>query len=77
MQTNREDCGARFREVIIPKPKSREWADEVSKQFKKYFTTIAEARSAFIDAVTKDRFEHVANVATFVPVPDADASLDD
>lgn len=67
MQTNREDCGARYREIIIPKPPSREWADKTSDQFRRYFTTIAEAKGAFIRSVREDRFEHVANVATIVP----------
>lgn len=67
MQTNREDCGSRFREIILPKPLSRAWADKTSEQFKKYFTTIATAKSTFIEAVMNDKFEHVANVATIMP----------
>lgn len=67
MQTNREDCGLRFREIILPKPKSRAWADKIAEQFQKYFTTIAAAKSTFIEAVMNDKFEHVANVATELP----------
>lgn len=69
MQTNREDCGSRFREIILPKPPSKAWADKTSEQFRKYFTTISEAKSAFIESVLKDKFEHVANVATVLPTP--------
>jgi type I restriction enzyme M protein len=73
MQTNREDCGSRYGEIVLPKPKNRVWADKTSEQFRKYFTTIAEARSSFCDAVSKDRFEHVANVATVVPISEEEA----
>ena len=72
MQTNLEDCGARFREIILPLPPSKEWATKTSAEFRKYFTTLAGAKSAFIEAVLKDKFEHVANVATVVPIPSAD-----
>lgn len=71
MQTNREDCGSRHREIILPKPKNKAWADKTSAQFRKYFTTISEAKSAFIKAVVSDKFEHVANVATVVPMDQA------
>ena len=68
MQTNREDCGSRHREIILPKPKNRAWADKVSENFRTYFTTIARAKSTFIESVQKDGFEHVANVAAVLPV---------
>lgn len=67
MQTNREDCGSRFREIILPKPKSKVWANKTAEQFRKYFTTISEAKSTFIEAVMNNKFEHVANVATALP----------
>lgn len=68
MQTNREDCGSRFREIILPKPKSKAWANKTSAEFRKYFTTISKAKTAFIEAVVNDKFEHVANVATALPL---------
>jgi type I restriction enzyme M protein len=73
MQTNREDCGSRYREIVLPKPKNKAWADKTSEQFRRYFTTIAEARSSFCDAVSKAKFEHVANVATIVPVAEEES----
>ena len=63
MQTNREDCGSRYREIILPRPKSRDWANEVSKDFRTYFTTIADARGKLVESLQKDTFEYVANVA--------------
>ena len=73
MQTNREDCGQRWREVIIPKPPSKEWAEATSSAFKCYFKTLAEARSAFIEHVQQDRFKHIANVVSAAPADDEGA----
>jgi type I restriction enzyme M protein len=70
MQTNREDCGSRFREIVIPSPKNRQWSDSISAHFRTYFTTIATAKAKFIRAVQSDQYEHVANVATVLPVPE-------
>ncbi|MCF8143063.1 MAG: hypothetical protein K9N21_03995 [Deltaproteobacteria bacterium] len=47
MQTNREDCGSRFREIIIPLPKSQAWARSQADAFRNYFETIAKARVEF------------------------------
>lgn len=64
MQTNREDCGSRYREIVIPKPESRAWADETSAAFRAYFTTLADAKARFVAEVRGSRFEHVANVVS-------------
>ena len=77
MQTNREDCGQRYKEIIIPRPKNKAWADKTSEQFRKYFMTIAGAKTAFIAAVHQDRFEHVANVATVLPVETTETELEE
>jgi len=66
MQTNREDCGNRYREIILPKPKSRVWAREVSSVFRKYFTSIANAKEGFVSSVRSDQFDYVANVVSAV-----------
>jgi len=62
MQTNREDCGSRYKEIILPKPKNAKWAKEVSKGFREYFQTLANAKTQFIDKIKSDKFEYVANV---------------
>lgn len=62
MQTNREDCGARYREVMLPLAPSKEWARKVSKPFRDYFTSIADAKVGFLKAITDDTFDYVANV---------------
>lgn len=51
MQTNREDCGDRYREIILPLPPNKSWAQSMSLPFKQYFTTVANARSAFINSL--------------------------
>ena len=68
MQTNREDCGDRYREIILPKPKSGQWAKDVSRAFREYFTTISQAKESFVTAVNSDAFKYVANVTTASPL---------
>lgn len=67
MQTNREDCGARYREITLPKPKSKASAEKTSEAFRLYFTTISDAKAKFIESVEKSKYEHVANVASTFP----------
>ena len=67
MQTNREDVGSRYREVILPKPISVVWADKVSSAFKAYFTGLAEAKQGFITATNSDQFNYIASVSAFEP----------
>ena len=62
MQTNREDCGERYKEIILPSPPNREWAMVKSKPFRDYFLKIAEAKGAFIKDVSQDPFEYIASV---------------
>ncbi|MDQ6702923.1 MAG: hypothetical protein M3Z96_07380 [Pseudomonadota bacterium] len=75
MQTNREDCGQRYREIIVPKPKSNTWAKSTSASFRDYFQTIANARTAFIEQVRTSEYEHVANVISSTPI-DAEEDSD-
>jgi type I restriction enzyme M protein len=67
MQTNREDCGSRYREVILPKPLNKKWAIDTSESFRTFFTTISNARTTFIEKVRNSKFEHVANVISAIP----------
>ena len=62
MQTNREDCGMRYREVVLPRPPNKTWARLSSEPFRNYFTTIAEAKTAFVERLRADSFQYVANV---------------
>ena len=62
-QTNREDCGNRYRERILPKPKGKAWAQGKSKAFRDYFLSLEAAKTAFIAAVTGGEFDYIASVA--------------
>ena len=65
MQTNREDVGNRYREIAIPKPKSKEWAQEVSSAFENYFKGIAEAKKQFAKDTSADDFVYIASVSSY------------
>ena len=62
MQTNREDCGNRYKEIVIPAAPSSEWAHQQSMPFRSYFKTIADARSAFTEALQREQGQFIANV---------------
>ena len=68
MQTNREDCGSRWKEILLPKPPSAEWAEDVAKAFKEYFSTIADAKPAFLEAIASDGNEYIPSVYSSAPV---------
>ena len=65
MQTNREDVGSRYREVLIPKPKSERWAAMVSHAFSDYFQGIANAKRKFAESTTIDSYNYIASVSSF------------
>lgn len=44
MQTNREDVGHRYKEIIIPAPPSQKEADAVSESFRDYFVSMSQLR---------------------------------
>lgn len=71
MQTNREDCGDRYREIILPAPPRREWADEKAAAFRDYFTTIAKAKTSFLSSVQKSNLPLIASAAGALPTEDA------
>jgi type I restriction enzyme M protein len=68
MQTNREDVGNRYMEIRIPVPMSPKWASEVSKPFRKYFTTLADSKQDFIVETDKDEFDYIASISAFSPM---------
>lgn len=63
MQTNREDCGDRYREIILPMPPLKKWALDQSASFRKYFTTVAAAKTEFLQDVHKSGFSMIASVS--------------
>ena len=72
MQTNREDCGERYREVVLPNPPDKTWAEYVSEPFRSYFMAIAEAKRVFVDKLQADSFQYVANAASFTSQQEQD-----
>ena len=64
MQTNREDCGTRYREILLPKAPSEAWAKQRSQPFRTYFTSIAQAKTEFTEALGGDQFQYTANVTS-------------
>ena len=77
MQTNREDCGNRYREVIIPKPKSRVWADRASAAFRSHFLTIDAAKREFVRQATASEYEYIASAFSSLPAEPARDDVDD
>ena len=62
MQSNREDCGGRYREVLIPKAPNNKWARNRSAPSRSYFSAIAKAKSTFSRALLRDQSPYTANV---------------
>lgn len=69
MQTNREDCGQRYREIRLPLPPSRDEAMAASNAFRSYFKTIATAWQEFRTEVGRHSDRYIANVVGAVPEP--------
>lgn len=68
MQTNREDVGRRYREILLPVPASKAEADEVAAAFEAYFQTIAKARASFKSKLENSDVEFIASVFANIPV---------
>ncbi|MBI3183058.1 MAG: hypothetical protein HYZ28_13050 [Myxococcales bacterium] len=77
MQTNREDVGKRYREILVPQPKSKDWAEKACGAFRQYFTTLAGARSDFCTRLRGSRLEYIASALSAVPPPVSDSSEPD
>lgn len=76
MQTNREDVGDRFYEVLLPVPPDREVADRVSKEFREYYRSLASSRSRFAKYLTDSKKHHffLAGASDdMTDAPDADS----
>ena len=76
MQTNREDCGARYREIVIPEPPTKRWARQQSEPFRSYFTAIARAGLTFARALRRDESRYTANVIPSTAKESESASTD-
>ncbi len=59
MQTNREDAGTRYRDILIPLPATSAEAEAVSAPFRAYYEGSARLRERFIDYLSRDEQHHV------------------
>ena len=67
MQTNREDVGDRWREILLPWSDDRTWRVNISKPFRDYFGALANARAGFVGSVERSQFEFIASVTAREP----------
>lgn len=58
MQTNREDVGNRFNEILIPIPKNKAVADKLSQPFRDYYLGLEKLRSDFAGSLKNSGFKH-------------------
>lgn len=75
MQTNREDCGDRHREIRLPLPPTKQELRNASKAFRDYFTVLAQAKQGFLSSVGKHPDRYIASVFTTVPTTAEDEEL--
>lgn len=59
MQTNREDVGQRYHEIILPYPKSRTAGMEISESFREYYKGIENLRVRFLREIDSANEYHV------------------
>ena len=71
MQTNREDVGKRYQEILLPIPESRELADRVSAPFRDYYKTVAVAREHLSTYLRDSGRHHFFVSGAEAPVLDA------
>ena len=58
MQTNREDVGDRYREILLPVPPDRREARSVSREFRAYFTGLSRLRTSFAEYLSAEGLHH-------------------
>jgi type I restriction enzyme M protein len=64
IQTNREDVGQRWREIMLPLPKDSGWANKVSAPFRDFFSTFSDIRRDFSARTAHSKFDFIASVRT-------------
>lgn len=58
MQTNRDDVGHRYQEILLPIPPDEKEAQAASKEFRDYFKGLARLRSKFAEYPAVDNMHH-------------------
>jgi hypothetical protein len=64
MQTNREDVGSRYREIVIPLAPTEEERREVASPFRRYYEGVAKLRTGFLKYLERDDHHHVFFTST-------------
>jgi len=77
MQTNREDVGDRYREIRLPRPKSKTWAYNASLAFRNHFETLATSMTTFQQAIHTDGYSYIASVLPDTAPKNAGGQNDD
>lgn len=62
MQTNREDIGGRWREIVVPMPKSPEWALEVSRPIREYLLSLSALAEDFRRLTSNGQYELIPGI---------------
>jgi hypothetical protein len=77
MQTNREDVGKRYLEILLPVPPSRERAIEISEPFRTYYQALATARSTLSTYLNQEKQHHffVSGAEELLSLDDEDAEI--
>lgn len=70
MQTNREDVGKRYLEILVPVPPSKARADEVSAPFRTYYETLSRARTDLQIYLANSKGHHFFVSGAEDPEPD-------
>jgi hypothetical protein len=81
MQTNREDVGQRYREILIPLPLSQEDLEAVARPFRSYYEGVISLRQAFVSYLEAGDLHHVfvasSAAAELATADQADVEQDD
>lgn len=72
MQTNREDVGKRYEEILIPVPPTREDGERVAAEFSTYYEGIDHLRTQFVESLAKDSLHHVFMSSAALPELEVD-----
>lgn len=77
MQTNREDVGSRYLEILIPWPDTKQAGHKVSDGFRTYYQGVEKLRTKFVEALAETDLHHtflsVAEESEDDPADDSDS----
>ncbi|GAA0512925.1 hypothetical protein Ade02nite_96810 [Paractinoplanes deccanensis] len=77
MQTNREDVGSRYREILIPVAPNSKRAEEVSESFRSYYLGMQELRQSFLNHLSESDKYHIFLSSVEAVEEEIEEELDD